>query len=228
MKKIIIVVLAGFIASNSYAKNEVLSFNETVHNFGNIPQMTRVSTVFYYTNKSDQVITIKKVHSSCGCTVPEISKKILQPNEFGKITVTFNSGQYSGTVGKTVRFEIEPNIANVFPMLMIRATVQPDVYLQPPSIFIPKIDKNRIITNETKILSSNFTNFSILNVNYTKEYVTVDLQKMKPTNNTYGYIMKITLNVKDYKEKYVNETVYIKTSINSTPNLNFNIHGYLK
>lgn len=40
------------------------------------------------TNVGPEAVTIQSVHSSCGCTTAALDKKVYQPGESGRITVT--------------------------------------------------------------------------------------------------------------------------------------------
>lgn len=48
---------------------------------------------FYFTNTSEQVITISKANGSCGCTVPEFPKDPIAPGAGGVIKVTYDTNR---------------------------------------------------------------------------------------------------------------------------------------
>lgn len=66
--------------------------------FGEVKQGAVLTHDFVFKNESNSVLTIKDVNTSCGCTLSEIKKKVLQPNESTVIGVKFNSKGYSGPV----------------------------------------------------------------------------------------------------------------------------------
>lgn len=43
---------------------------------------------YAFTNAGPDTVTIQSVHSSCGCTTAALDKKVYQPGESGRITVT--------------------------------------------------------------------------------------------------------------------------------------------
>lgn len=66
--------------------------------FGQVKEGGILKHNFILRNKSDEILNIKDVTTSCGCTVSKVKKKILSPNESTVIEVRFNSKGYSGAV----------------------------------------------------------------------------------------------------------------------------------
>lgn len=56
--------------------------------------------VFAFTNTGDSAITLTDVSSSCGCTVPELTKKVYAPGESGELRAVFT---FQGREGKQVK-----------------------------------------------------------------------------------------------------------------------------
>jgi len=113
MKKSISVILTLAIAvlfSNaSFAqqeKKQSTSFDETTHTFGLIIEGEQVSNTFTLKNTGEKAISITKVSSSCGCTVPTFSKDPIKKGEKGKVELVFNSKGRMGAFAKSaiVRF----------------------------------------------------------------------------------------------------------------------------
>lgn len=207
------------------ANQNSIVFDKKLYDFGKVGQHQKVSTIFYYTNKSSSIINIKKVHTTCGCTIAEISKRWLRANESGKIKVIFNTRSYRGAVAKHVLFETEPPIKPL-PQVTIRATVIPDVYLEPDNIFLRSIPRNSFIQRTVKVLSEKFTNFKITKLNYNKEHLNIKTQRYKDKNSV-RYLLNITLYPQKIKKTYFSERVNIETSIKSAKDLVLIIHGYV-
>lgn len=109
------------------AKAEVfpnMAFEETEHDFGNIPQGKEVEHVFTFTNTGDAPLVITNATSSCGCTVPTYPKnEPIQPGEKGEMTVKFN-GSGKGQVTKTVT--VSANTEEGKERIRIKAFVETD------------------------------------------------------------------------------------------------------
>lgn len=79
----------------------VMTFEETVHDFGTIDQGTNVEHVFKFTNTGNAPLVIVDAKSSCGCTVPQYTKEPVAPGETGEMLVKFN-GSGKNQISKTV------------------------------------------------------------------------------------------------------------------------------
>jgi hypothetical protein len=80
----------------------VISFKDTIHDFGRVIQGEVVSYAFKFTNTGKSDLVIAGVSASCGCTATEYPKKPVKPGEDDYIKVTFTSGGREGFQKKTV------------------------------------------------------------------------------------------------------------------------------
>jgi len=90
--------------------------------FGQIKQGEIVAHDFTLNNDSEKVLNIKNTNTSCGCTVSEVSKKVLSPGESTKISVKFNSKKYNGPVQQFVYVNTDKELDPI-----IRLTIKADV-----------------------------------------------------------------------------------------------------
>ena len=87
---------------DSLAGTPKIAFNKDSHDFGTIVQGEMVSYTFLYINEGDGGLVLTSASSSCGCTIPNYSKKPLLPGKEGKLEVVFDSKGKMGTQSKTV------------------------------------------------------------------------------------------------------------------------------
>lgn len=73
---------------------------------------TEYTAKFAFTNRGDKAITLKEVHSSCGCTTALPSKRLFEPGESGEISATFDYGQREGKQIKSIRVETDQEEAS--------------------------------------------------------------------------------------------------------------------
>lgn len=109
MKKIVLMMmlLLGMTmtaVAQTTQKQAEIKFEKLTHDFGTISDKAPVQKcTFTFTNVGDAPLVINQAVASCGCTVPQYSKKPILPGEKGSITVTFNSrGQFPSHFKKTV------------------------------------------------------------------------------------------------------------------------------
>jgi hypothetical protein len=104
------------------ANTPVMTFVETVHNFGKLTQGEIVKYDFHFKNTGKSDLRITRVSTSCGCTVGKYPHQPVKPGEEGDIEVTFNSSHKRGYQNKSVML-----LANTNPVrtvLRIKAVVE--------------------------------------------------------------------------------------------------------
>ena len=89
-------------------QNSALVWNKTVHDFGKIPQGIPVETEFTLTNESNEVLLIKEVKTTCGCTVAGYSQDPILPGESTSIKATYNAKK-EGSINKIVKVYTNQN-----------------------------------------------------------------------------------------------------------------------
>ena len=109
----------------STSESPAMSFDKTLHDFGNIQEGETVETVFTFTNTGKSDLIIVDARGSCGCTVPEYPKNTpIPPGETGKIRVSFDSSNKPNMQQKTVT--ISANTDSGRETIRIKALVQAD------------------------------------------------------------------------------------------------------
>ena len=107
--------------TQSEAPKTTMVFEEYEHNFGTIKEGQMVTHVFNFVNTGTNPLIIANAKGSCGCTVPEWPKDPIPPGERGKITVSYDSKNRSGSQEKTV--SITANTDPQITQLKIKAQV---------------------------------------------------------------------------------------------------------
>lgn len=77
--------------------NPGIVWNETNHDFGDIPQGKVVETTFVLTNTTKDTLVIENVQGSCGCIASKWNNNPILPNETASILVKFDP---KGKTGK--------------------------------------------------------------------------------------------------------------------------------
>lgn len=108
MKRISTIFTAAFLLISAIAGaqntfGDIVSFNETVHNFGEVQLADgAVSCSFTVTNISNKPIAILSVVSSCGCTDVDWTKEPLAPGKSGTISATYSNDEGPYPFDKTL------------------------------------------------------------------------------------------------------------------------------
>src|SRR5438046_2725152 len=105
-----------------------IQFDSTEHDFGKVESGVVVKHDFVFTNTGRATLEIGDVRPGCGCTTAGTWTKKVKPGRTGIIPLEFNSGNFSGAVGKqgTVICN-DPKQTNV--LLEIHGTVRKPIEL---------------------------------------------------------------------------------------------------
>lgn len=144
------------------------------YDFGVLPPDSKDNKgKFEFINEGKGVLKIDHVQSTCGCTVPELSKKEYQPGESGTLTFTFHAPAYAGNVTKHL-YIVSNDPANPRAELTLMAKVEVKVIADPnrvelilnkenagmPSIKVKSVDNQPFaitsITSSNQIVSCGF------------------------------------------------------------------------
>ena len=74
----------------------ILSFEEEIHDFGDMMQGGDASFIFKFSNTGTEAIVIQDAKKSCGCTTPSFSTEPVQPGAQGEIHVKYDSNRIGG------------------------------------------------------------------------------------------------------------------------------------
>lgn len=120
MKKILMFTLMALLSLNvAMAQGQAeIRFDKISHDFGKFSEKQPVvSCVFTFTNVGDAPLVVNQAIASCGCTVPEYTKKPIPPGEKGELKVTYNgTGKFPGRFKKsiTVRTNAKVEITRLY------------------------------------------------------------------------------------------------------------------
>lgn len=92
-----------------------ITFVETKHDFGKVPQGEELVYQYKFTNVDEDTLRIDNVRASCGCTGVTLgNKKNFAKGEKGEIKVTFSTTGRNGIQNKTISVQSnDPNNPNV-------------------------------------------------------------------------------------------------------------------
>jgi hypothetical protein len=183
-----------------------------VHDFGNLAPDSISKCQYKFSNVGKGVLKISQVQSTCGCSVPEISKKEYNPGESGVVDVSFHAPTYPGLVTKHL-YIVSNDPVNPRAELVIKGTVVVSVTVDPNRIELAINKENGGMSN-IKVKSIDNIPFAITGFSATGQVATlqfdskdkkvehvlspkVDIQKIQEVNSG---IIQIKIDHPDTKE----------------------------
>ena len=88
--------------SSSQTSGASLFLPENQFNFGQVKEGTTVSHTFELVNKGSDILEIKDVRTSCGCTAALVSSPTLKPGEKGTLKVDLDTKGRQGKMSRTI------------------------------------------------------------------------------------------------------------------------------
>lgn len=218
---IIALVTAG--CSGNRVEGPAIKFDKQVYNFGEVDEGTQVEHAFSFSNPGSEMLIIKNVHPTCGCTVTGDYDKEIKPGGRGKIPLVLNTRGYQGDVVKTIR--VETNTSDPQPMnLTLEGTIKVLVSIDPGTLWLGnpnskdvtlagsmtiKNNMNAPMKIEKLTASNGRTNINLVTVREDKEYR-----------------IEVTVNP-PLVEGHVRETIHLKTSLKEKPDIDLVYAYYL-
>jgi len=127
-----------------------LVFSSKTQDAGEIFDQEDVKLSYLFRNTGSGPLTITQVKTSCGCTVPELSKKTYMPGESGTLDVTFDPKGKHGMVARNITIFTDSE-STPSETLIVRAFVKPIVVLDPKIIPFEAVQKGSSATKEFKV-----------------------------------------------------------------------------
>jgi hypothetical protein len=109
---------------SSQTSGPQIEFDTTVIDYGTVENGSDGKRIFAFINNGDQDLIIKKVASSCGCTIPKKPEAPVAPGERGEIIVEYDTKNRKGPFRKTITVTTNVN-ENPIVALKIKGEVLP-------------------------------------------------------------------------------------------------------
>jgi hypothetical protein len=203
-----------------------IEFEEPVYNFGTVQKGEKVTHVFKFKNQGQGLLKIKKVKSTCGCTVPKDYTKEIPAGGEGQIKVTFNSKNFFGAVTKTIRVSSnDPDEAVV--NISLKGTIVADVVVSPPGLLgFGLIRKGQAATRNITVTQSGSQELKILKVETDQPFIKTKIIP-KPVNNRRNYTVEVTVSP-DAPEGIFQGKIKIYTNLEKYEKIERTVRGIVR
>ncbi|MFH1615090.1 MAG: DUF1573 domain-containing protein [Planctomycetota bacterium] len=172
-------------------------FEETVHDFGNIPPSSKNTVKFEFKNTGKGVLKIGNIKTTCGCTAVSLEKKEYQPGESGALEIIYTSSSQKGPVSKLIYVSSnDPGKSKV--TLTIKANIAVQVDYEPESLNL-RFDKENAGIPNIILTSVDGTEFSIRSFTSTNsDCITADFD---PSEKAVRFELHPKVDVEKLREK---------------------------
>jgi len=186
-----------------------LTFDKKIYDFHSVIQGKSVAHSFTFRNTGDAAANITRVSSSCGCTVANVSDKVIPPGKSGTIKAAFDSSDFYGPVTKEV-FVYLGDQQNPAYILTMKGMVIEELVITPRQINLGSVKAG--IGKEVTVVMENKGNKTIkitsLKTELPQTIISSGKKTLKPGEKTS---LKITV-IPRPDNRFVNGYLTITTS----------------
>lgn len=184
--------------------------NQLEYDFGDLARGAKAEHRFKIKNRFEEDIHIAAVKSSCGCTAPKLSKKVLATGEEAELIVDFDTVKFKGSHAATVTVEFAPPFSAEV-RLQIKGFVRQDVVFSPGRIEFGQVPADEGATENIAVTYAGRENWEIADVRSANTNFEVRLREPSRSNGRIEYDMQVRL-------KKTAPTGYIKDQLTLVTN----------
>lgn len=137
----------------------VISIDKVHHDFGTITQNQKVTHIYQITNTGNEVLEIKAVIPSCGCTTTTLDNDKLQPGESTIIEINFDPEGLRGNTHKSLAI-ISNDPKNPSTYLTFEANILEDFTRSTTTVLFQNLQRNE--TRSAKVMLKSNINQPII------------------------------------------------------------------
>jgi hypothetical protein len=184
--------------------------NQLEYDFGDLAKGAKAEYRFKIKNRFEEDIHITSVKSSCGCTAPKLSKKVLATGEEAELIVDFDTVKFKGSHAATITVEFAPPFSAEV-RLQVKGFVRQDVVFNPGRIEFGQVPADEGATENVAVTYAGRENWEIADVRSANANFEVRLREPSRSNGRVEYDMQVRL-------KKTAPTGYIKDQLTLVTN----------
>lgn len=214
-----IAVLAGIMTSLLFFTNcgkkiqgPAIRFNKTTFDFGEAAEGKEVEHSFTFKNPGTEILVIKNVRATCGCTVTGEYDKEIKPGKSGKIPVVFRTRGYKNEVSKTI--SVETNVPDLDMInLVIKGTVKIFLEVEPKNIWLGRFSSKEELDGSFKVINHTDKIMKIVQIDPSNDNTRVEVNTVED-----GKIYEIDFFVRPpFQMGNIKEEIIVTTNIKEQP-----------
>jgi hypothetical protein len=164
----------------------------TSHDFGSVPRGAQLFHRFTMTNIYAVPLQILDVRSSCTCTTPTPSTRVLQPRESATIDVTMDARRFTGSKTVRVSVTVGPEFTSTAE-LRVTANSRADVVFNPGEVNFGVVPQGETPKQTIDVEYAGSHPWKVESVNTNGSPYTAELEEWYRKPGQVGYHIHLTL-----------------------------------
>lgn len=149
-----------------------IACDQPIFDFGSRDNSEKVSHTFVVRNDGASTLNISRVKPACGCTVANISSKVLEPGQSATISANLDLKGRNGPQTKPMTVYSNDPVQGTF-QLTLKGTAVSEVSITPTAVSLGRIEEGQVVTKEVKVVNNSAKPLTI--------------KKIESTNNLMGH-----------------------------------------
>ena len=185
-------------------------FENTSHDFGTVAKGSKAIHRFQLKNIYEEDLHILSVRSSCGCTIPRITKRVLKTFETAEIIADFNTRDFHGHKSATLTVIVEC-VSHAEVQLRVTGFIRTDVVTQPGAIDFGTVDQGNDVEKKLLVTYAGRDDWKILDARTADPWYEVEMTEIARGNGRVAYELLVRM-TKDAPIGYVKDQLILVTN----------------
>ena len=214
------VFAAGQVNAQEWANK---MFDHLEYDFGSLARGAKSEHRFTIKNNFKEDIHIASVQSSCGCTIPQVTKEVLASGEEAELITDFDTVKFKGSHSATITVTFAaPFSAEV--RLQIRGYVRQDVVFEPGRIEFGQVPVAKGANQSVAITYAGRDGWKIEDVRSASDNYEVELQETERSDSRVEYDMLVRLK-KNVPTGYLKDQLTLVTNDTERRYISLTVEG---
>lgn len=185
-------------------------FNHTTHDFGVVARGAKVEHRFVVENVYEEDAHIQSVDSTCGCTTPQVSKRLLKTWEKAEILVSVDTRGFLGRKDATIKVVFDqPFPAEV--QLHVHTYIRSDIVVQPGAVSFGSVIQGAGASQTVAVSYAGRDDWRIARIESANPYIEATAAETKRTPGQVGYGLSVRLKP-DAPPGYIRDQLVLVTN----------------
>ncbi len=172
--------IARLVPAKEWAK---AMFNATSHDFGVVARGSKVEYRFLINNIYLEDVHIASVSSTCGCTIPQLSKTTLKTYETAELVAALDTLRFTGPKEATLKVVFDkPFPAEV--QLHVYCYIRSDVVFEPGEVRFGSVPQGQVATRRVAVSYAGRRDWQVVGVVCPVPYLSAEVRELGRLGNT--------------------------------------------
>lgn len=204
-------VIARLAPAKEWAK---AMFNATSHDFGVVARGSKVEYRFLINNIYLEDVHIASVTSTCGCTIPQLTKTTLKTYETAELVAALDTLRFTGPKEATLKVVFDkPFPAEV--QLHVYCYIRSDVVFEPGEVRFGSVPQGQAVTRRVSVSYAGRRDWQVLAVVCSSPYLSAEVTELGRIGQTPQARVEYELVVRlggEAPPGYLKDTLILKTN----------------